>query len=136
MTYALSPALQSAVYAELVADPGLTSILGTDIYDALPPGVLPSIYALIGPETVRDRSDMTGRGADHDFTVSIVTDGAGFATAKAAAGAVSDALNGADLGLSRGRLVGLRFVKATAARRGSGEQRQITLTFRARVEDS
>lgn len=86
MTYAFSPALQSAVYAELVADPGLTAILGTDIYDALPPGVLPSIYALIGPETVWDRSDMTGRGAEHDFTVLIVTDGAGFATAKSGGG--------------------------------------------------
>ena len=54
---------------------------------------------------------------------------------KAAAAAVSDALVDADLPLTRGHLVSLRFLRAQAARKGPGDTRQIDLTFRARVED-
>lgn len=49
--------------------------------------------------------------------------------------AISDALIDAQLVLGRGRLVGLRFVKAQARRRDEGRVRRIDLTFRARVED-
>lgn len=135
MSYGASGALQAAVFDRLSADAALGALVGTAIYDALPPGILPSLYVVIGPERVRDRSDKTGRGAEHDFTVSVVTDVAGFAVAKAAAGAVSDALVHAPLDLSRGHLVGLHFVRAVAARVGAGGERQIDLTFRARIDD-
>ena len=65
----------------------------------------------------------------------MVTDTAGFAPAKAAAAAVSDALVDADLTLTRGKLVSLNFYRASAARVGTGETRTITLIFRARVAD-
>lgn len=135
MTYALAHSLQSAVYSRLSADGALEAIVGPSIYDALPPGVAPPLYVVIGPEKVRDRSDKTGRGAEHEFVVSVVTDVAGFAGAKAAAGAVADSLVDAPLALSRGRLVSLGFLRAVAARVGAGGERQIDLTFRARVED-
>lgn len=135
MSYGVAAALQAAIYARLTGYAPLTLLVGTAIYDALPPGPLPVLYVVIGAETVRDRSDQTGRGADHEFTVSVVTDTAGFASAKAAAGAVSDALYNANLTLTRGSLVSLNFVRASAARTGTADQRQINLIFRARVAD-
>ena len=89
----------------------------------------------LGPEVVKDQSDKTGAGALHELLVSVITDVAGFAQAKSAAAAVSDALVDADLALTRGQLVSLNFYKATAVRVGTGDTRQINLVFRARVAD-
>ncbi|MDJ0627300.1 MAG: DUF3168 domain-containing protein [Rhodobacter sp.] len=135
MSYAMAAALQAAVFAHLDADPALDALVGDAIYDAAPQGSVPELYVTLGPEDVRDRSDATGPGAMHDFVVSIVTDAAGFQLAKDAAAVVSDALVDAPLTLSRGRLVGLRFLKARAQRLSNGGQRKIDLRFRARVED-
>lgn len=135
MSYALAGALQAAVFARVSGNAVVAGLVGDAVYDAAPPGVLPSLFISLGPEVVRDRSDKTGAGAEHEFTVSVLSDAAGFSAAKAVAGAVSDALVGADLTLARGRLVGLWFLRAKAARVGSGERRRIDLTFRARVED-
>lgn len=136
MTYALAKPLQTAIYQALTADRALTDLVGTAIYDAVPSGNLPPLYVTLGQETVRDRSDQTGAGAEHELTISVVTDSAGFASAKEAAAAISDRLVDADLPLSRGRLVGLTFLKAKAARTGTGDERRIDLTFKARVDDS
>ena len=101
----------------------------------MPPGAGAGTFVLIGPEEVRDASDKTGDGAEHRFTVSVLSDAAGFAPGKAVAVAVSDALTGAGLGLARGRVVSLAFVAAVAKRTGgSPGQRRIDLTFRARLE--
>ena len=135
MSYGVSVALQSAIYQALVGDSALTSLVGSDIYDAIPSGSVPSLYVAIGPELARDRSDKTGAGAEHEFTVSVVTDSAGFSSAKAAASAVSDALVDADLALTRGSLVSLNFYRAKAVRVGTADERRIDLTFRARVQD-
>jgi hypothetical protein len=135
MSYGVSAALQRAVYAQLTADAALAALVGPAIYDALPNGTLPPLYVVLGSEDVRDASDKTGAGADHTFTVSVVTESAGFATAKEAAAAVSDALVDAPLILDRGSLVALNFYKAKAARVGTGSMRQINLIFRARVAD-
>lgn len=135
MSYGVASALQTAVYGQLTADPDLTALVGTAIYDALPSGTLPALYVVLGSEDVRDASDKTGGGALHEFTVTVVTETAGFSTAKVAAAAVSDALVDADLTLTRGTLVSLNFYKAKAARVGTGDVRQINLIFRARVAD-
>lgn len=135
MSYAVSTALQTAVFQALSADADVTALVGTDIYDALPAGTVPSLYIALGPERASDASDQTGHGARHDFTVSVVTDSAGFASAKAVAAAVSDALVDAPLTLTRGRLVSLRFRRAKAVRVSPGDERRIDLTFRARVDD-
>ncbi len=136
MSYGVASALQAAVYQRLIADNALTALVGTAIFDAVPEGTGLGTFVSFGPEDVRDRSDMTAAGAEHDFVVSVVTDAAGFQTAKAAATAVSDALIGAPLTLSRGSLVGLWFLKAVARRVDRGLVRRIDLTFRARVEDN
>jgi hypothetical protein len=135
MSYALSSALQSAVYQALVDDAALYALVGDAIYDALPAGALPSIYVSLGAETVVDASDATGVGAVHHFNVSVVSDTPAFAAVKVAAGAVSDVLHDADLILSRGRLVLMTFERATAARIDGASGRQIDLRFKARVED-
>lgn len=135
MTYALSLPLQAAVYRRLAADPALQALVGAHVYDQLPPGAMPPLYVALGPEVSRDRSDQTARGSEHDLAVMVVAEAAGFASAKEAAAAVSDALSGAELALPRGRLLWLRFLRAQARRRDKGEARQIDLVFRARVED-
>ena len=134
MSYAVAGALQAAVYQHLRADAPLAALVGAAVYDAMPPGTLVGTYVSLGPEDVTDASDKTGDGATHDFVVSVITDEAGFATAKAVAAAVSDALVGADLVLARGRLVGLWFLRAQARRVEKADTRRIDLTFRARVE--
>lgn len=136
MSYAAAAALQEAVYERLSTDAGLTALVGGAIYDAVPPGPLPQTYVTMGPEDVRERSDGTGAGAWHRFTVSIITDADGFHGAKTAAAAVSDALVGADMILSRGRLAGLHFYRARARREDRGALRRIDLTFRARADDT
>ncbi|MEJ6398039.1 DUF3168 domain-containing protein [Yoonia sp. 208BN28-4] len=135
MSYAVSAALQAAVFQQLYTDPVVSGLVGTHVYDAIPAGSVPQLYIALGSETVRDASDKTGGGALHDLTVLVVSDAAGFTKAKEVAGAVSDALVDSDLTLTRGALVWLNFLKARAARVGTGDTRRITLTFRARVDD-
>ena len=134
MSYGAAAALQAAVYQRLAGDGALAALVGDAIYDAAPAGALPALYVSLGPEDVRDRSDKTGAGAQHRFTVSVISDAAGFHAAKQAAAAVSDALTGAGLTLARGRLVGLYFDRARARRSGPGTRR-IDLRFHARVDD-
>lgn len=136
MSYGMAASLQEAVYQRLVSDPALQGFVGGAVYDALPGGALPALYVSLGEEEARDRSDQSAGGALHRFTVSVVTSTAGFAMAKAAAGAVSDALIGAPLSLARGALVGLSFERARARRVDGGDMRRIDLTFRARVDET
>ena len=135
MTYALSSALQQAVYQHLLNDSVLAGLVGTAIYDALPSGTLPLLYVSIGPEKVRNISDKLSQSAEHEFIVSVVTDNTGFSGAKTVAGAICDVLVDAPLVLTRGTLTALHFYRAEATRGGSGGQRQIDLKFKARVSD-
>ena len=135
MSYAVSAALQGAVFTALINDPGVTKAVGDAVFDALPVGALPSLYVSLGPETVRVADDKTGSGAVHLFVISVVTETSGFSAAKTAAGAVCDVLHDADLSLDRGRLVSLRFERARAGKIDKGARRKIDLIFRARVED-
>ncbi|SLN59786.1 DUF3168 domain-containing protein [Pseudooctadecabacter jejudonensis] len=136
MSYGVSAALQSAVYQALINDTALGAVVGDHVYDALPSGSLPPLYVALGPEQVKDLSDKTGAGAMHQFTISVVTDTAGFATAKQAAGAVSDVLVDADLTLTRGQLIALNFYRAKAVRVGTADERRIDVTFNAIVQDN
>jgi hypothetical protein len=135
MSYAVSSALQSAVYDALISDPALNGLLGSAVFDALPTGNVPETYVSLGDERVQDASDQSGDGALHRLDIYVRTSLPGFATAKAAATAVSDVLQNANLPLTRGRLVYLRFDRAEARRVGTNATREILLRFRARVED-
>lgn len=135
MTYAISAALQSAVYTRLDVDTELQSLVSGAIFDSEPAGTLPGLYVTLGSETARSGSDLSGGGAVHEFVISVVTDTTGFSMAKQVAVAICDALIDADLTLDRGRLVSCRFLKAKASRADTGVNRRIDLTFRARVDD-
>lgn len=136
MTYGLSAALQTAIFARLTSDAALTALVGPAIYDTLPSGPAPELYVALGAEQVRDKSDKTGAGALHELTISVVSDLSGFSRAKTVAAAVSDSLLDADLALSRGSLVYFNFYRARAARARNGQTRRIDLIFRARICDS
>ncbi|MEM7520714.1 MAG: DUF3168 domain-containing protein [Pseudomonadota bacterium] len=135
MSFAMSGALQKAIFDALVGHSGLNAIIGGAVYDAVPTGDLPALYVRLGTEEARDASDCSGGGAVHRITVSVITTNPGFAEAKAAAAAISDALHGADLTLTRGALVYMRFERARARRVERAATRQIDLRFVARVQD-
>lgn len=131
MSYQAAAALQSAIYTRLAGFAGLS---GVSIVDAMPPGTAPGTFVLIGPEQVLDQSDKSGGGAEHRFEIAVISDAAGFLTAKQVAGAVSEALVGAALTLGTGRLVSIQFLRASARRLEAGDTRRIDMTFRARIE--
>ncbi len=130
MSYAAAAALQSAIYQRLTGFPALA---GVAIYDAVPPSAT-GTFVLIGPEEARDQSDKSGSGADHQLVISVITDATGFLSIKTIAADISDALIGVPLVLTRGVLVQLLFLRASARRIAEGETRRIDLTFRARVQ--
>jgi hypothetical protein len=131
MSYQAAAALQTALYSQLTTFPALD---GISIVDAIPSGTTPGTFVLIGPEQVLDQSDKSGAGAEHRFEVSVISDAAGFMTAKEVAAAVSDALLGGGISLGVGTLVSINFLKATARRLDQGANRRIDLQFRARIE--
>ncbi len=133
MSYGVAAALQAAILTRLETWAEIT----VPVFDASISGELPETYVQLGAEDVRARSDGSGRGAEHRISVSVVTTQPGFSAAKAQAVAVSDALDGASMSLSRGRLIGLWFERAVAKRDTSeGHTRRVDLRFRARVEDN
>ncbi|MFO7758522.1 MAG: DUF3168 domain-containing protein [Roseovarius sp.] len=135
MTYTVAANLQEAVFTRLTSDAALSALVGGAIYDALPGGAVPPLYVTLGPEDVRSRGDGTAGGAWHRLTVTVVSDRAGFLQAKRVAGAVSAALEGAQMALGQGSVVGVQFWRARAQRVTGGSRRRIDLTFRARVDD-
>lgn len=100
MSYAVSPALQAAVFQRLWASEALRALVGIGIFDAAPIGTVSGTYVTLGPEDVRDRSDKSGAGAEHDFVITVVSDAAGFQLAKSVAAEVSDSLQSAPLSCS------------------------------------
>jgi hypothetical protein len=140
MTYALSWPLQQGVFQLLGNDPAVTAHVGGRIYDApLPPEAEAEpdgVYVTLGDETVRDWSTATDHGAQHLLTVAVHAPRRGFAAAKQAAGAISDALLSGAIGMSRGRVVLVRFVGARTRRTEGGALRRIEMRFRVTAEDA
>ncbi|SFI38555.1 DUF3168 domain-containing protein [Jannaschia pohangensis] len=134
MTYALGECLQVAVYGRLSGDAELNTLISGAVFDAVPE-TTPDLFVALGAERAVGRSDATAGGAVHDFQVSVVTRRDGYLAAKAAAARVSDLLVGADIPLTRGRLISLRFLRADARRDKTAGTRRIDLRFRARLDD-
>lgn len=134
MSYGSAGAVQAAIYGVLAGDAGLAGLVPGGVFDAPPPGTPQGTYVVIGEEDVIDRSDISGPGAEHRITVQVVSNAAGFATAKAAAARVSDLLSGAQPMLTTGRVVAIWFHQAQARKAEGGALRRIDLRFRVRVE--
>ncbi|MQY41656.1 DUF3168 domain-containing protein [Epibacterium sp. SM1969] len=134
MSYATSAALQMAIYDALQSDSAVSSVLSGHIYDALPSGSLPAIYALIGTEEARDRSDKTHSATLYLVTIRVISESAGFVGAKQAAGAICDAILGSNMVMTRGAISGCWFDRAYARSLKSGG-REVSLRFRFHVDD-
>ena len=137
MSYAMSAALQEAVFASLSGNTALTALVG-GIYDSPPPGdgTPPSgTYITLGDEVAKDRSSASHKGCTLDFEINIHSDFAGYSAAKEVAGLVVDALDWAELFLNRGSLLNLKFLKSRARRGVAPETRRIALVFRAILDD-
>ena len=137
MSYAMSAALQAAVFTELSGNAVLVALV-EGIFDAppagdgTPPG---GTYITLGNEVAKDRSSASHSGCMLDFEVNVHSDFAGYSAAKEVAGLVVDTLDWADLALSRGALVNLKFLKSRARRGAAPETRRIALVFRAILDD-
>lgn len=140
MTYALAWPLQEAIFALLSADAAVAAEIGGRIYDSPPPvdgPVAPAgVYAVIGDEEVADWSTKTDRGAEHEIAIAVNAPRSGFAEAKRAAGAISDAMLSGTLAPARGRVVGVHFLGAETSREEGDELRRIELVFRVVLEDT
>jgi hypothetical protein len=131
----MAAALQAAIYQRLRGSSDLDALVGDAVFDAVPAGAAPGLYVLIGPEEVLDRSDKSGAGAEHRFTVSVVSDAAGFQAAKTAAVAMSDALADPGWCCRAGGWWGCGSSRRWRSGPVPAEARRIDLTFRARVEE-
>lgn len=140
MTYALAWPLQEALWRLLVETPEVAAHLGGRVHDAPPPleteAAAEGVYALIGDEAVEDWSTSGDAGARHVVTIALVAPRHGFAAAKRAAGAVSDALLGGALAPNRGRAVNVRFVEGRTRRDDRIGLRRIDLRFAITMEDT
>lgn len=135
MSCALAPGLQAALHQLLAADPALAALVAA-VHDAPPPGTPQGTYALIGEEEVLDRGDITGPGAEHRVTVSVVSDAPGFLAAKQAAARIAALIETAAPPLAGGRVAAVWFQDARARRLDGGTRRRIDLRFRIRIEIS
>lgn len=134
MSYFSAAAVQTAVFTLLSGDAVLAGLVPGGVFDAPPPGTPQGTYVVLGEEEVIDRSDQTGPGAEHRLLVQVVSDAAGFLTAKAAAARISALLPGAMPTLATGRVVAIWFHQAQARKAEGGAVRRIDLRFRVRVE--
>lgn len=139
MTGSLSQSLQAALYEAMVSDPTLQQLIGANIFDDPVPveGSKPSPeYVTIGEESVRAAGSATSSGAIHDVNIIVNSATSGFKSSKDIAAAICDLLHEANLTLSRGHLVYLRFLRSRAKAGRPPLKRRISLTFRAFVEDT
>ncbi|RMH39764.1 MAG: DUF3168 domain-containing protein [Alphaproteobacteria bacterium] len=136
MSLALSNALQAAVYQRLSSHAVLQQLIGPAVFDQPPPGTdIPETFVMIGAERVRDRSAVDARASVHELEIVVETTEPRFATAKAVAATVAEALEAPPLTLAQGHLVSIGFRSARARRLSGGQRRRIAMVFRAFVED-
>ena len=140
MSYAMSWPLQQGLYHLFCENALCAQHFAHRIYDAPPPLLNETdpdgIYLTFGDEDADDWSTGSDAGAVHTVTLTINAPRRGFAEAKQAAAAVSDAVLGGNLTLSRGRVVNARFVDAKTKRTANDAMRQINLRFRITLEDT
>lgn len=136
MNLAFDLDLQGAIYRRLAGDGDLAALIGDAVYDAPPEpaSAAKMAYVTFGEERVRPFDTKTSVGAAHEFSVIVHSGEDGFAGAKRVAAGVCAALVDAPLALAAGRLVSLRFLRATAERAGAPEKRRVTLVFRALID--
>jgi len=135
VSYGFASGLQASVYARLAGDAALRALVSGAIYDGVPAlSPAETEYVTLGEESVRDFGTKTSDGAVHDFSVTAHSGSDGFDGVKRVAEAVCAALVDAPLALAAGRLVALRFLRASAERGRAPVKRRVVLRFRAVVD--
>jgi hypothetical protein len=133
---AASWALQQAVFATLCADGGVTDVVGDParVFDA-PQRDAEFPYVVIGDDTETDWSTATDTGSAHAFAVHVWSRAGGRKEAKIVAGAVKDALDGAELSVTGHALIDIRYLSTEFFREPDGETTHAVLRFRAALEE-
>lgn len=127
-------ALQKAIHAQLVTDPGLVALLaGPRVYDDVPRN--PTFpYVSYGASVVRDWSTGTDDGHEHTVTLHGWSRAAGRKPVHELMGAVEAALDQRPLTLDGHRLVSLRHEFTDIRREPDGETWHGLLRLRAVTE--
>ncbi len=124
-----SLALQRSIYALLMADPQLASMI-SGIFDHVPGGAkLP--YIVIGEATAADWSAKGINGQRHTVTLHIWEKSRGRSEARTIMARLYDILNDADLALENGVLVLFRFDFSETLLDVDGETHHGIMRFRA-----
>ena len=108
----LSGPLRNVVVAALLADPGITALVGSRVYDYVP--AAPAYPFLRCITTIALPWEATGgvRGSLIRLQVDTFTKGYGHDSAEPLAAAVAAALDEVDLPLSQGSVVSLRWLQS------------------------
>lgn len=127
-------ALQRAVYAALIGDTELTTLLGgAHVYDHVPRGTsFP--YVTIGPSNERDWSTGLEEGHEHLLTLHVWSQAAGRREAQQLIGAIRARLHDQSLALAGYRLVNLRHEASETRREPDGKTIRGLVRLRAVTE--
>lgn len=127
-------ALQSAIFAKLTADTGVTSMLGGPrVYDDVPTRAeFP--YITFGQTIERDWSTGSEPGSEHMFTLHVWSRGDGRKEIDTVMAALRTALHDAALTISGHRLINLRHEFSDARREPDGESYHGISRYRAVTE--
>lgn len=127
-------ALQRSIYAALIGDATLTTLLGgTHVYDHVPRGTgFP--YITIGQTTERDWSSGNEEGSEHTLTLHIWSKAAGRKEVQTIMAAVRTRLHDQTLALAGYRLVNIRHEFSDLRRETDGETLRGLMRFRAVTE--
>ncbi len=127
-------ALQTAIYARLIADPDLTSVLGGQkVFDHVPRGTQPP-YVTFGITTERDWSTGTETGSEHEISLLVWSQNRGRRELQAVTDTLRDALHDAALSLTGHRLINLRHAFSELRREPDGETWRGLIRLRAVTE--
>jgi hypothetical protein len=134
MTASPVMALRKAIRAHLLTDAAFVAALGRPkVFDEAPRDADPP-YALFVETQMRDWSAELCRGAEHFFTLAIVSTQRGLNGAIAAAQQLVDLLDEASLALDGHALIDLRFLSLETRRDQSGRFARVDIKFRATTE--
>lgn len=128
-------ALRAAVQGRLVADSGLTTLIGPGrIFDEAPRAAR-GLYVVHGEVEVRDWSTGSDRGCEQDFALVVWAAQSGSSRqALEAAGLIVAVLDQVDLPLDGHALVNLRWLSSRLTRETRNGLPHVTIRFRAVTE--